>query len=184
MEYWSDEVRLAGEEALLSDDFEEELQHLNMPASLVQIPAPGVKAVAAQKETEPQRGIVGVQQLLEFKRERGDILRVGENADAFFVLASGSARVVKAADDGSEVALDMLQRGDSFAFDNPGAITAFRYLVGLINRDHVAPPASDTNDNGDFSRNQFLQGRMAMFQSGTYNLAAVADRARFRWGVA
>ena len=42
----------------------------------------------------------------------------------------------------------------------------------LINDDHVAPPASDTNDNGDFSRNQFLQGRMALFQSGTYNLAA------------
>ena len=46
----------------------------------------------------------------------------------------------------------------------------------LINDDHVAPPASDTNDNGDFSRNQFLQGRMALFQSGTYNLAAIAER--------
>ncbi|MGH3969979.1 MAG: extracellular solute-binding protein, partial [Mycobacterium sp.] len=63
-------------------------------------------------------------------------------------------------------------------------ITAFRYLVGLINDDHVAPPASDTNDNGDFSRNQFLAGKMALFQSGTYNLAAVAEQARFRWGVA
>ncbi len=28
----------------------------------------------------------------------------------------------------------------------------------LINTDHVAPPAAATNDNGDFSRNQFLQG--------------------------
>jgi multiple sugar transport system substrate-binding protein len=73
--------------------------------------------------------------------------------------------------------------GDRFAFDNPGAAAAFTYLVGLINSDHVAPPASDTNSNGDFSRNQFLQGRMALFQSGTYNLAAVADQARFRWGV-
>ena len=54
----------------------------------------------------------------------------------------------------------------------------------LINDDHVAPPASDTNDNGDFSRNQFLAGRMALFQSGTYNLAAIADQATFRWGVA
>ena len=53
----------------------------------------------------------------------------------------------------------------------------------LINHDHVAPPASDTNDNGDFSRNQFLQGRMALFQSGTYNLAAIADQSHFRWGV-
>lgn len=46
----------------------------------------------------------------------------------------------------------VFQRDGKFAFDNPGAIEAFRYLVGLINDDHVAPPASDTNDNGDFSR--------------------------------
>jgi multiple sugar transport system substrate-binding protein len=78
----------------------------------------------------------------------------------------------------------VFQRGDEFAFDNPGAIEAFRYLVGLINTDHVAPPASDTNDNGDFSRNQFLAGRMALFQSGTYNLASVALDATFHWGVA
>lgn len=78
----------------------------------------------------------------------------------------------------------VFQRGDEFAFDNPAAVAAFRYLVGLINDDHVAPPASDTNDNGDFSRNQFLAGRMALFQSGTYNLAPVARDARFRWGVA
>jgi len=73
--------------------------------------------------------------------------------------------------------------GDRFAFDNPGAVAAFDYLVRLINVDHVAPPASDTNSNGDFSRNQFLQGKMALFQSGTYNLAAIAEQAQFRWGV-
>jgi multiple sugar transport system substrate-binding protein len=72
---------------------------------------------------------------------------------------------------------------DRFTFDNPGAATAFDYLVGLINTEHVAPPASATNDNGDFSRNQFLAGRMALFQSGTYNLANVASQAKFRWGV-
>ena len=44
--------------------------------------------------------------------------------------------------------------------------------------------ASDPNDYTDFSRNQFLRGRMALFQSGTYNLAAVADQAGFNWGVA
>ena len=74
--------------------------------------------------------------------------------------------------------------GDRFAFDNPQAAEAFRYIVGLINTERVAPPASDTNDNGDFSRNQFLSGRMAIFQSGTYNLAQIADQATFRWGVA
>ena len=74
--------------------------------------------------------------------------------------------------------------GDRFAFDDAAAVRAFEYVVGLINADHVSPPASDTNGNGDFSRNQFLAGRMALFQSGTYNLAAVADGASFRWGVA
>ncbi|OBB18021.1 sugar ABC transporter substrate-binding protein [Mycobacteriaceae bacterium 1482268.1] len=73
--------------------------------------------------------------------------------------------------------------GDRFDFDNPGAVAAFSYLVRLINTDHVAPPASDTNGNGDFSRNQFLQGKMALLQSGTYNLAAIAEQSRFRWGV-
>ena len=73
--------------------------------------------------------------------------------------------------------------GDRFDFDNPGSTAAFEYLVRLINGDHVAPPASDTNGNGDFSRNQFLQGRMALFQSGTYNLASIADQTHFRWGV-
>jgi multiple sugar transport system substrate-binding protein len=78
----------------------------------------------------------------------------------------------------------VFQLGDAFAFDNPGAITAFRYLVDLINRDHVAPPASDTNDNGDFSLNQFLAGKMALFQSGTYSLSQIARNAGFHWGIA
>jgi multiple sugar transport system substrate-binding protein len=65
--------------------------------------------------------------------------------------------------------------GDRFAFDNPQSAEAFEYLVRLINTDHVAPPASDTNDNGDFSRNQFLQP-MALFQSAPQP-AAIADCA-------
>jgi multiple sugar transport system substrate-binding protein len=95
-----------------------------------------------------------------------------------------------AANDGQGIYLNYIgsaggvfQDGDRFAFDNPAAIEAFTYLVKLINDDHVAPPASDTNDNGDFSRNQFLAGKMALFQSGTYNLASIAGQANFHWGV-
>ncbi|MGI5129325.1 ABC transporter substrate-binding protein [Pseudonocardia sp. CA-107938] len=73
---------------------------------------------------------------------------------------------------------------DTFVFANPQAEQAFTYLVGLINTAHVAPSAADTNSNGDFSRDQFLQGRMALFQSGTYNLKNVADGAKFEWGIA
>lgn len=77
----------------------------------------------------------------------------------------------------------VFQRDNEFAFDNPESLAAFRYLVRLINDDHVSPPASDTNDNGDFSRNQFLAGKMALFQSGTYSLASISRDATFHWGV-
>jgi HlyB family type I secretion system ABC transporter len=42
------------------------------------------------------------------------IVREGEEADAFYVLASGTARVVKQSEQGGEVALNLLRTGDSF----------------------------------------------------------------------
>ena len=42
------------------------------------------------------------------------IVREGDEADAFYVLAAGSARVVKQGEHGDEVALNVLRRGDSF----------------------------------------------------------------------
>lgn len=42
------------------------------------------------------------------------IVREGEPADAFYVLVSGRARVVKATDSGEEIALSSLRPGDSF----------------------------------------------------------------------
>lgn len=69
-------------------------------------------------------------------------------------------------------------------FTNPKTQQAFEYLVKLINEYHVAPPASSTNDNGDFTRDEFIGGRMALFMSGSYNLANVHDGAGFAWGVA
>ncbi|GGE94187.1 ABC transporter substrate-binding protein [Mycetocola zhadangensis] len=76
------------------------------------------------------------------------------------------------------------QIGDSFAFSDPKTVEAFQYLVSAINTAKVAPSAADTNTNSDFSRDAFLQGKMAMFQSGLYNLKNVADGAQFDWGVA
>lgn len=75
------------------------------------------------------------------------------------------------------------QNGDTFTFANPKTVEAFSYLVDLINKYHVAPSAADTNTNGDFSRDQFLQGKIALFQSGLYNLANVEAGAKFDWGV-
>lgn len=78
----------------------------------------------------------------------------------------------------------VFQDGDTFAFSDPQTVLAFEYLVNAINTAKVAPPAAETIANGDFSRDAFLEGRMAMFQSGLYNLKNVADGADFEWGVA
>jgi len=75
------------------------------------------------------------------------------------------------------------QNGDTFTFSNPKTVEAFSYVVDLINKFHVAPSAADTNTNGDFSRDQFIQGKMGLFQSGLYNLANIASGAKFDWGV-
>ena len=47
-------------------------------------------------------------------RSAPSIVREGDEADAFYVLVSGTARVVKRAPHGEEVALNVLHRGDSF----------------------------------------------------------------------
>lgn len=71
----------------------------------------------------------------------------------------------------------------ALTFTDPKTVEAYQYLVDLINEYRVAPPASSTNDNGDYNRDQFLQGNMALFLSGTYNLANVRDGASFEWGL-
>ena len=70
-----------------------------------------------------------------------------------------------------------------FVFAGPESVQAFQYIVDLINKYKVSPAASNTNDNGDFTRDQFLQGKIALFQSGVYNLKNVADGAKFEWGI-
>ncbi|WP_156959475.1 sugar ABC transporter substrate-binding protein [Nocardia sp. BMG51109] len=80
------------------------------------------------------------------------------------------------------------QRDGRFVFDSPEGVTAFGYLVRLI-ADRLSPSAADTNatgdsTNADFAKNAFLQGKLALFQSGTFNLAQIAQQAPFPWGIA
>lgn len=74
--------------------------------------------------------------------------------------------------------------GNRFVFASDPSTQAFAYIVDLINKYRVAPSAANTNDNGDFTRDQFLQGKIALFQSGLYNLKNVSDGATFDWGIA
>ncbi len=78
----------------------------------------------------------------------------------------------------------VFQDGDQYAFDSPEGVEAFQYLVDLINTDQVAPPAADTNVDGDLSRDLFVQGKLALFQSGQYSLPAMADATDFEWAIA
>jgi len=71
-----------------------------------------------------------------------------------------------------------------FVFSSAESAAAFQYIVDLINKYKVSPAASNTNNNGDFTRDQFLQGKIALFQSGVYNLKNVSDGATFEWGIA
>lgn len=72
----------------------------------------------------------------------------------------------------------------AFVFDSEEARVAFQYLVDLVQVHRVAPPAASTNEHADFSRDQFTSGKMALFQSGLYNLSPIASTADFDWGVA
>ncbi|MEU2031065.1 extracellular solute-binding protein [Nocardia amamiensis] len=72
---------------------------------------------------------------------------------------------------------------DHFVFDSPQGAAAFDYVLRLI-ADRLAPAPADTNTNPDFAKNAFLQGKLALLQSGTFNLAQIAQQARFGWGVA
>lgn len=72
----------------------------------------------------------------------------------------------------------------AFAFASPEGVAAFQYLVDMVNTWYVAPSAADTNTNGDITRDLFLQGKLALFQSGPYNLKTIADNATFEWGLA
>ncbi|WP_285728290.1 ABC transporter substrate-binding protein [Psychromicrobium xiongbiense] len=75
------------------------------------------------------------------------------------------------------------QDGEKFVFASTKSQQAFQYIVDLINKYHVSPGAENSNDNGDFLRDQFLQGKIALFQSGTYNLANVSQGAKFPWAI-
>jgi multiple sugar transport system substrate-binding protein len=73
---------------------------------------------------------------------------------------------------------------DGFEFASTAAAEAIGYAADLVTTHHVAPSAADTNENGDFSKEQFLQGNLALFETGLYNLKEVVDGAQFEWGVA
>lgn len=75
------------------------------------------------------------------------------------------------------------QHEDAFAFDSPEGVAALTYLSELVEVHHVAPPV-DPRDRSDVGLEAFLDGRLALFQSGPYHLRQIAAAADFTWGIA
>ena len=76
------------------------------------------------------------------------------------------------------------QDGEQLAFAEGAGIQALNYVVGAIHDAKVAPPAEETIADPQRARELFLEGRIAMFQSGIYSLREIADNAEFEWGIA
>ncbi|EYT49356.1 ABC transporter substrate-binding protein [Brachybacterium muris] len=77
------------------------------------------------------------------------------------------------------------QDQDTYTFASEEGIAAFQYMADLVNVDQVAPSAADTNENGDFSRDLFTQGKLGLFQSGPYNLGNISEGVgdTFEWAI-
>lgn len=76
------------------------------------------------------------------------------------------------------------QEGDKFALTSPQTTQATQYVVDLINKHHVSPSAADTNQNGEKTRDLFVQGKLALYQSGPYRLKDIEENAKFDWAIA
>ncbi|WP_058235448.1 ABC transporter substrate-binding protein [Devriesea agamarum] len=78
------------------------------------------------------------------------------------------------------------QEHDKYVFDSPEGVGAFQYLSDLINKYVVAPSAADTNQNGNLTRDLFIQGKLGLFQSGPYNLKNIYEGVQqsFPWAIA
>ncbi|GAA1489351.1 ABC transporter substrate-binding protein [Brachybacterium sacelli] len=78
------------------------------------------------------------------------------------------------------------QKDDKYTFASAEGIEAFQYMADLVNVENVAPSAADTNENGDFTRDLFTQGKLGLFQSGPYSLTAISEGVAdsFEWALA
>lgn len=75
--------------------------------------------------------------------------------------------------------------GKTFTFNSPAATQAMQFLVNLILKYHVSPPASLTNPPlVNPGQQLFLQGHVAMYIAGDWHLKSIGSGAKFAWGVA
>ena len=74
--------------------------------------------------------------------------------------------------------------GQDFQFNQPESVQALQFLVDLINKYHVSPPASETNNNGSDAEQLFEANHAAMILAGSWNLSSISQAMNSPWGVA
>lgn len=78
------------------------------------------------------------------------------------------------------------QFGQNFLLNQPQAVQSLQFLVDLVNKYHVSPSATETNNNGGVALQKFEGGTVAMAAAGSWELTGVAQQtpASTQWGVA
>src|SRR5436853_6995391 len=73
--------------------------------------------------------------------------------------------------------------GQNFHFDQAPATQALQFLVDLVNKYHVSPAATETNNNGSVAFQLYDGGKAAMVPAGSWELSGVAKHANIKGGV-
>lgn len=73
--------------------------------------------------------------------------------------------------------------GTDFKYDDPKAVQALQYVSDLVNKYHVAPPASLTNPPKSGANELFKRGEAAMVIAGSWQLGDYAKAANFPMGI-
>jgi multiple sugar transport system substrate-binding protein len=78
------------------------------------------------------------------------------------------------------------QFGQNFQLNQQPAVQALQFMVDLVNKYHVSPPATETNNNGGVALQKFEGGTVAMATGGSWELTSVAQQtpSSIPWGVA
>jgi multiple sugar transport system substrate-binding protein len=71
-----------------------------------------------------------------------------------------------------------------YTFNDAASVQALQFGVDLVNKDHVSPPAAQTNPPSDKINEMFKGGQVAMFPANNALLPFVAPGAGFKLGIA
>jgi len=73
--------------------------------------------------------------------------------------------------------------GKRFEYDQPQNVQALQFLVNLISRWHVSPPASESGNSGDAMTQLFARGKAAMIETGSWNVSYLSKQVKFPFGI-